>query len=113
MLNTLSIDTKTPNIRYFTLKITQFIAFYLQNTLKTRDIWCDYSKKLGSSPFYMQNLNNSNTFCGGENSEKLGFSTSVTIFAIYLWFYMWFYKGIKVNISATTQKFIVALPFTK
>ena len=24
-------------------------------------------------------------------------------------FYMWFYKGIKVNISATTQQFIVAL----
>ena len=29
-------------------------------------------------------------------------------FAIYLQFDMWFYKGIKVNISATTQKFVVA-----
>ena len=45
----------------------------------------------------------------GENSEKLGFSTTITIFAKYLQFYMWFYKGIKVNISATAQKFIVAL----
>ena len=33
----------------------------------------------------------------------------MAIFAIYLQFYMWFYKGIKVIISATTQKFIVAL----
>ena len=44
-----------------------------------------------------------------ENPKKSGFSTTVTISAIYLQFYMWFYKGIKVNISATTQKFIVAL----
>ena len=33
------------------------------------------------------------------------------IFAIYLQYYMWFYKGIKVNISATMQKFVVALIF--
>ena len=45
----------------------------------------------------------------GENSEKSGFFTTITIFAKYLQFYMWFYKGIKVNISATTQKFVVAL----
>ena len=31
------------------------------------------------------------------------------IFAKYLQFYMWVYKGIKVNISTTTQKIIVAL----
>ena len=46
---------------------------------------------------------------GGGNSEKSGFLTTITIFAKCLQFYMWFYKGIKVNISATTQKFIVAL----
>ena len=47
----------------------------------------------------------------GENSEKLGFSMNhKQIFTKYLQFYMWFYKGIKVNISATTQKkCIVAL----
>ena len=39
----------------------------------------------------------------------MGFSTTATIFAIYLQFYMWFYKGIKVNILAITKKFIVAL----
>ena len=45
-----------------------------------------------------------------ENSEKSGFSTnSKQIFAKYLLFYMWFYKGIKVNILATTQKTTVAL----
>ena len=33
----------------------------------------------------------------------------MTIFALYLQCYMLFYKGIKVNISAATQKFIVAL----
>ena len=31
------------------------------------------------------------------------------IFAKYLQFYMWVYKGIKVNILATTQKNAVAL----
>ena len=44
-----------------------------------------------------------------ENSEKLEFSTTTTIFAIYLQFYMRFYKGIKVNISATTHRFVIAL----
>ena len=44
-----------------------------------------------------------------ENSKYSGFFTTVTIFVIYLQYYMWFYKGIKVDISATTQKFIVAL----
>ena len=33
----------------------------------------------------------------------------MTIFAIYLQLCMWFYKGIKVNISATMQNFVVAL----
>ena len=33
----------------------------------------------------------------------------MTIFAIYLQYYIWFYKGIKVNISAIMQKFVVAL----
>ena len=31
------------------------------------------------------------------------------MFTKYLQFYMWVYKGIKVNISATTKKIIVAL----
>ena len=45
-----------------------------------------------------------------ENSKKLGFSTnSKQIFTKHLLFYMWFYKGIKVNILATTQKTNVAL----
>ena len=45
-----------------------------------------------------------------ENSEKSGFSAnSKQIFAKYLLFYMRFYKGIKVNILATTQKIDVTL----
>ena len=44
-----------------------------------------------------------------ENSEKLGFPTTVTIFTSYLQLYMWFYKCITVNILAITQKFVVAL----
>ena len=41
--------------------------------------------------------------------QKSEFSTTMTIFTISLQFYMWFYKGIKVNISATMQKFVIAL----
>ena len=45
-----------------------------------------------------------------ENSKKSGFpANSKQIFAKHLLFYMWFYKGIKLNILATTQKTAVAL----
>ena len=50
MLNTLSFDMKTPNngdfLRNYTVQ-----AFYLQNTLKTRDTQYDFSEKSGNSPF--------------------------------------------------------------
>ena len=46
----------------------------------------------------------------GENFENLGFSTNRNNFRKkYLQSHMWFYKGVKVNISATIQKFVVAL----
>ena len=64
MLNTLSIDMKTPNIWDFPQK-SHSLSVYLQNTLKTLD---DFSEKLGNSPLYMQNINKSNTFIR-ENSE--------------------------------------------
>ena len=81
----------------------------MQNTLKTQDIQCDFSKKSGKFTILCTTIHKSNILVG-ETSEKSGFSTNCKqIFAKYLQFYMWFYKGIKVNISATTQKIIVAL----
>ena len=77
----------------------------MQNTPKTRDIQCDFSKKSGNLPFCMQKINNFNTFCEGKTPKNRDFLQQRQ----FLQFYMWFYKGIKVNISATTQKFIVAL----
>ena len=59
MLNMLSIDMKTPNIRDFPQKYT-VQAFYVQNTPKTWDIWCNFSKKLGYLPFCVQILTDFN-----------------------------------------------------
>ena len=47
----------------------------MQNTPKTEDIWCDFSKKLGNLPFLCTNTHNSNILVG-ENSEKSVFSTN-------------------------------------
>ena len=80
----------------------------MQNTPKTQDIWSDCSEKLGNLPFVYEILTNL-TYLWGKTLKNQDFLQTVTIFAKYLQFYMWFYKGIKVNISATTQKFIVAL----
>ena len=83
----------------------------MQNTLKTQDIQCDVSKKLGNLPFCVQIIINL-TPLWGKTPKKLGFSTNhKQIFTKYLQFYMRFYKGIKVNISATThtKKIVVAL----
>ena len=65
MLNTLSIDMKTLNIQDFPQK-SQSLSVYLQNTPKTWDIWGDFSEKSGNLPFYMPNINNSNTFVKGK-----------------------------------------------
>ena len=81
----------------------------MQNTPKTWDIRCDFSKKIREIHHFVYKILTDFNILVGENSEKSGFSTTVTILTKYLQFYMWFYKGIKVNISATTQKFIVAL----
>ena len=56
----------------------------------------------------MQYINKSSTFIR-ETLNNWDFLQPMTIFAIFLQFYMWFYKGRSVNISATTQKFVVAL----
>ena len=93
MLNTLSIDMKTPNIRIFPKK------------LHSLSILCaEYFQKIGKFAILCTNTHNSNILVG-ENSEKSGFSMNrKEIFVKYLQFCMWVYKGIKVNISATTQK---------
>ena len=57
---------KTLNIWDFPKKLHSLSI--KQNTLKTQGIWNDFSKKLGNSPFYMQNINRSYTVIQ-ENSE--------------------------------------------
>ena len=100
--------TRRPQTFGIFLKIT-VLAFYVQNTLKTQNIWCDFSEKLGNLQILCTTNHKSNIIVV-ENSEKLGFPPkSKQFLAKYLLLYMWFYKGIKVNILATTQKIAVAL----
>ena len=109
MQNTLQTHMKTPKIQDFPQNYTVW-AFYMQNTPKTLDNRCDFFQKIGKFAKYCAQLITNLTIIVVENSEKSGFSTnSKQIFAKYLLFYMWFYKGIKVNILATTQKTTVAL----
>ena len=78
----------------------------MQNTLKTWDIRCDFSKKLGNLPFLYSKLTNLNTLVEGK-LQKIGiFPQIITIFAKYLQSHMWFYKGIKVNISAIMKNLL-------
>ena len=84
-------------------------AFYVQNTPKTRDIWCNSSEKSGNSPFCVQILKIL-TYLWGKTPKNQNFPLSVKqIFAKYLQFYMWVYKGIKVNFLAIAQKIAVVL----
>ena len=96
--------TRKPQKFGIFLKITQFEHFM-----------CRIHQKLGTfDVIFLKNweihkilctTNHKSNIIVVENSEKSGFSTnSKQIFAKYLLFYMWFYKGIKVNILATTQK---------
>ena len=99
---------KNPNIWDLTQKLCSLsvlCAEYSENS----DIWCDFSKKAGNSPFCVQNINRFQHTCGGKTLKNWNFPQIITIFAKYLQSHMWFYKGIKVNISATTQEFNVAL----
>ena len=59
MLNPQLFDTKTPNNWDFPQKST-VQAFYLQNTLKTRDTQYNFSEYLENSQFYMHNTDKSN-----------------------------------------------------
>ena len=108
MLNTLAINTKILNIQDLPKKLhslSVLCAEYSKNSGHS----VRFFQKIGKFAILCKNIHKSNILVG-ENSEKSGFSTNhKQIFTKYLQFYMWFYKGIKVNISATTQKIIVAL----
>ena len=107
MLKTLSIDTKIPNIWNFPQNYT-VQAFYLLITLKTQDTQCNFPKESGNSPFHVHSTDKSSKSVR-ENSKNLGFSTNRDFSKIYCNFICGL-TGIKnVNISAITQKFIVAL----
>ena len=65
MLNTLSIDTKTLNIWDFPQKLH---SLSILSAEYSKNLGCSvrFFQKLGNVPFYMQNINNFNTFVEGK-----------------------------------------------
>ena len=75
MLNTLSIDMKTPNIWDFPKKLHSLNILCAEYSKNTGHLVQFFSKKSGNSPFCIRNINTFNILVG-EISKKLGFSTN-------------------------------------